>query len=315
MISQKDFIIPISKDLMEEENPQISIQEGGFKTRNPKTEPRQRRFIHVSSDRKFNKTIEMVTCLHGWDTPQKNKAMTLIVVRFHLSCSTPNHRYKSVTLRFKFGENNVLNASTKSMPTVIAYAPFVETARFGETDVARAIRLTFEGTLGVNQMATAEATAGFKREEAYNRKYFNEGTANPIINEDTGEMVGVKWYLEQNAKQNDGVSPDFRVAVLLERAVHQDGSQPQFIGTLDLETEAGLLEDFRQGARRLFGLPEDDDVIFDPTLPGQGNGNIGKALLKAIEQYKDNMAVLAGDDDQLAGLCSVYGLHQIIPTS
>jgi len=314
MISQNDFIIPISKDLMEEENPQISIREGGFKTRNPQTEPRQRRFIHVT-DTKFNKTIEMVTCLHGWDTPQKNKAMTLIVVRFHLSCSTQSHRYKSVTLRFKFGEKNVLNASTKSMPTVVAYAPFVETARFGETDVARTIRLTLEGTLGVNQMASANATARAGREEAYNRKYFNEGTANPIINENTGEMIGVKWYLEENAKQRDGVSPDFRIAVLLERAVHEDRSQPQFIGTLELETEAGLLEDFRQGARRLFGLPEDDDIIFDPTLPGQANGTVGKAILKAIEQYKDNMAVLASDDEQLTGLCSVYGLHQITPAS
>ncbi|KAN0069352.1 hypothetical protein V8E54_012367 [Elaphomyces granulatus] len=312
MISQKDFMIPVSKDLMEEENPQISVQQGGFKTRNPKTDPRQRRFIHVS-DTKFNRTIEMVTCLHGWDTPQKNKAMTLIVVRFHLSCSTRNRRYKSVTLGFKFGEKNLLNVSTKSKPTVIAYAPFVETARFGETDVARTIRQKLEGTLGVNQIATAEARAGFEREEAYNRKYFNEGTANPIINEETNEMIGVKWYLEQNAKQNDGVTPDFRIAVLLQRAVHQDGSQPQFIGTLDLETEAGLLEDFRQGARRVFGLPEDDDVIFDPTLPGQAYGTIGEALLKAVEQYKDNMAVLA-DDEQLAGLCSVYGLHPITPS-
>lgn len=310
MISQKDFAAPISKDLMEEEDPQVSVQQGGFKTRNPKTDPRQRRFIHVS-DTKFNKTIEMVTCLHGWDTPKKNKAMTLIVVRFHLSCSTRGHRYKSATIRFKFGEN-MLNASAKSMPTVVAYAPFVEATRFGETDVARTIRLTLEGTIGVNQMASAEAKASAEREETYNRRYFNEGTANPIIDK-ANEMVGVKWYLEQNAKQNDGVAPDFRIAVLLQRAVHQDGSQPRFIGTLDLETEAGLIEDFKQGTRRIFGLPEDDDIIFDPTLPGQANGTVGKALLKAIEPYKDNLAVLA-DDEELVGLCSVYGLHPITPS-
>jgi hypothetical protein len=308
MINQVDFV-STETELMEDVDPSID-QGGRLKTRNPKKDPRQRRFVHVADTRsKFKKTIEMVTCLHGWTSAEKTKAMTLIIIRFHLSCSARNHHYKTATIRFSFGEKK--GSPRKANPTVVAYAPFVEFSRYNETEVARTIRKSLEVSLGVDKYVTGEGKASMEQEEAYTRKYFDKGTANPIIDEeDANRMLGVEWYLEQNEKQADGVSPDFRVAVLLERDVYKDGSQAQFIGQIELDTEAGMWEDFKQGTRRLFGRPEDEEIIFDPSLPGQAAGKVGKALLAAVKQYENNLVAL-DEGDELVGLCSVYGLHPI----
>ena len=309
-----------NSDLYEELDPPENQGNGEFKTRNPEHDKFQRQFIHLSPEKSpFKKTIQMVLCVHGWEDLSHQQPMSLLVVRFHFTCNTDGALYRSVRIWFKFNEFEPADldatSSTKSTatgspgdtisanasPVVVAYAPFVKTRRWNESEAERRRTNAAEGVLGVNQMANAELRLRHERETLYRQRFFDKGTSDPIIIDAIGEVMGVEWYLEQNASQGFGVEPDFHVAMLLKRSNDSSGNPVRFKSTCDVRLDAGFQHNFEQRVRRIFrlGKPEDESYYYDPNRLDDFRGADGTRIMQNIDT--DNLGRLA-EQDMLVGL-------------
>jgi hypothetical protein len=96
--------------------------------------------------------------------------------------------------------------------------------------------------------------------------------------------------MEQNQLTDYGVKPNFHLAVLLKRSHTTADNKPiPFSGIFDMQTEAGFVHDFEQGARRLFrlGKPEDEAIYFDgKTDLVSGLNGEGERIRKKVDKEK-----------------------------
>lgn len=295
----------------EDLEPDLDESLGGFKTPNPADNIFQRQFIHLSPERsRFKKTVELVLCVHGWKTPDKKEPMTLLIFGVSLKCHASEFRYQSVDIWLGFHEDDRTDASSSTAeahPAVTAYAPFVKQKRWNEASASVEDKKTRGVTLGASQFVTAEANAQQEKAASYTRRHFDRGTAERMVNEKTGHVYGVEWYIEQNELQQFGVEPFFYLAVLLDRSHDTNNNPVTFRCIFDMKIEAGFLHDFEQGLRRIFRLnkPEDDPLYFDPskTEPEvHGLEGEGARLLKRIQP------------DSLGDLAQGYELTKLLET-
>jgi hypothetical protein len=316
MRKQSDFVKPITEDLHEVLDPEENQGEGEFKTKNPATNRWQRTKVHVENKKsKFNKTVEMALCVHGYEEENQKQPMSLVVFRLHFSCGGSSARYKSATVWFDFYENEGNKEGTQAQPAVVAYAPFNKNARWNivKADLRRQIELG--GELGAEYIASLKATASAQWEIKYEGKYFDEGAANPNYNDKKGITEGVKWDLKAKKlpdKESSAVEPDILVAILLKRNETSTGGAIPFSMLYDSRLEGGLQHDIMQGIHRILvpWKPEDEAIYFDPTLPDHVFGDDGVRCYEVVSKYKYKMGELA-KEDMMVGLCGVPGLGAV----
>ena len=313
--------------LYEEINPNFDEKIGALKTDNPKDNPWQRRYIRTSSHRSpFSKKTETVLVVHGWETPQKEQPMTLIILSVRLNVLSPHFRIKSARMWFSFYEDTKNNQANeeKAEPEVVAFAPYVE-QEIGEEDLEhREDTSSFSATAGVEQMANLAIDGGRETRRSFTRKHFDRGAAEFMIAND--KPCGVSWYCEQNNLQKYvsiaslslsldpwlsklvfianadlmlttsryGIKPHFYVAVLLKRNHTSDTKKPiSFSGIFDLKIEAGVLHDIIDGVRRAFRLGKSaDEAVYytgDPDSEDQVGGieNEGETIKSKV--IKNNL--------------------------
>ena len=122
-----------SDALYEEINPSFEDKIGAFKTNNREDNRWQRRFIHTSPTKsQFSKTTETVLVVHGWDTPQEEQPMSLIILSVRLNVLGRKFRIKSARMWFAFDEDPKNPPDKKALPEVVAFAPYVQQEE-GET--------------------------------------------------------------------------------------------------------------------------------------------------------------------------------------
>jgi len=321
MHQQTDFDKPIEiGELRWHINAGENDDEGGFRTHNPENNKWQRRYIHLADKKsKFKKTVEMVLCVHGWETPSHEQAMTLLVFRLHFTCSDAAARYKSATVWFEFGnydekdKGNESSTSAKANPDVVAYGPFNKTARWDKVKAELKRKITLGGEAGVDYMANAKLNASGEWEISYPSSFFHQGTANPILNDNTGITEGVEWNLkgkELPDNYSQSIEPDLLIAILLKRNTLPGGEPIPFTGTFDMRLKAGLWEDISQGVQKIF-VPwklTDEAIYFNPAVPDHVYGEDGKRCLALVD--RENLGTLASDE-MLVGLCSFPGLGAV----
>ncbi|CAI6338234.1 unnamed protein product [Periconia digitata] len=324
--TQQDLIeATIDNDFYYEEDPEENEETGGFRTHNPADNRFQRSFIRLSPTKsKFQKRIEMILCIHGWEDATHKQPMTLMVFDCHLSCNDKKYRIQSSRIWFQFGEDSFASTAdshAKASPEVVAFAPFAKTAKWNDTELEIRRKHGGGGKVGVDYVAKVEGNVDGEKEVSFTQKHFDRGTCGPILDEKSGNVVGTQWYMEQNDLQKYGVAPDFKLALLVKRSNHADGKGVNFQGIFDMRIEAGFQHDVEEGIRRFLRLykPEDDPVYFNPELEDHIRGPQAKKLTESVKRdvsgqvvkdslgkeikliRKDALGELV-DDEVLAGL-------------
>jgi len=304
---------PVEEDaLYEVLDPGFDETLGSLKTSNPKGNRWQRRYLHVSPKKsKFKKTVEMILCMHGWETPARTQPMTLLVFSVKLNCHSPKFRFQSVRMWLAFDEDDKAdppNTAELARPTVVGYAPFVRDEEWNASEESIAKTTSYGGELGASYVVSATVNTGRETERSHTRKHFDRGSADPMV-DDEQRLYGVNWYTEQNKLQDYGVKPHFHLAVLLKRSHTKSDNKPiPFRGVFDMQIEAGFSHDFQEGARRLFrlGKPEDEAVYFDPGREDMVAGlqGQGEAISKRVN--KERMGDLV-QGDHLSSLLVAQG--------
>jgi hypothetical protein len=242
--------------------------------------------------------------------------MTVLAFRLHFDCVEPDAYYRSVNFWFRF-EEDPMNGNDphakenppKASPEVVAFAPFETTEYWNQITAQQKRNINLGGKAGVNQIGSAELNGGAQWDIAYERTYFDKGTAHPLT-DGADFHNGVQWYLEQNKLQNSGVKPNLLVAMLLNRNTHPNGDGIPFAMSFDLRLGAGFWYDLKQGVLRFFrmGKLEDENVYFNPSLPPKSRGKEAKRMMEMVD--RENLGDLC-IDDMLVGLTKVPGLQPL----
>lgn len=292
----------LSFTLLEEHNPPEAI-DGETKTYNDPPNQIQREVVtyhDVTSD--FSVSVEMPLCVHGWETPEKRQAMSLMVFDYRLIYAKRDHFVKSVKTAYLFDEAafpaEARSGDKSASPSVVAYAPFETPTEWNKTEGEVKDQAHADAKIGGSYGATAELSTGGEWENTHTQKYFTRGQAERRFNNRTRRWERVFWFLQQNESQGDGVPSTFSVAILLKRA-----SNANFKATFSIRAEAGRWADWKSGYRRIFGKKEDDPINFDPQTEAKGH---------KWENHKDKISLdnlgLLAKDDKLTEFVKVWGL-------
>jgi hypothetical protein len=181
--------------LFEVEDPNFDEIIGGFKTKNPSNNRWQRPYVHVSPNKsRFRKLVQMILCLHGWETTAKTQPMTLLVFKVGLSCHSHNFRFQSVRMWLAFDEDTKTTPpnTEKASPSVVGYAPYVRSETWNESTEDIVEKKDYGGELGAEYVATAKAHANKETERSYTRKHFDRGSADLLVDGEQ-RLYGINW--------------------------------------------------------------------------------------------------------------------------
>ncbi|KAM0554852.1 hypothetical protein ACHAPJ_006587 [Fusarium lateritium] len=216
MLSQEEFAQGVEQDIF-----QASLDEGIIRERNDPVDEVQRSVITdrgATSDYKVQALLR--SCIHGRMAGESSNPASLILVDYQLQSLKSDSVFTSVTTSFTFSEYSSTSGGLledKSSPAVIAYAPFERptklnqsTATEGSTSQAQ---LTIEPE--VNGIKLGSINLGGERTSTHEQKYFEQGRAGRHFDHSRAHLVW--WNLVHNKSQGSEVTPQFRVAILVER--------------------------------------------------------------------------------------------------
>jgi hypothetical protein len=217
----------------------------------------------------FNIDIELKTCVHGYLSWSKRQPASLIIFGVQLACLRNHGTIKRMRLQVDFED---MHGNTPSAnPGVISHAPF----EFERQNVSE---INIEETRGAqsNVSATINLVGGnhgvtHSRVEKYKELYFGKSAAATLVN-DKGVHSGVWWDVKQStnphAKDDAGIEPNYRFAVLLTRKNDSD-----FQARLCLEVNAGWRHRVENNfSQKVTGAGKKPNLTFSPaTLHYEGN--------------------------------------------
>ena len=283
MVSQDEFRQPRSLPFIAGE-----ISEGELKTRNFPSDEVHRRVVTdrgESDDSKFKVEVQLVTCVHGTFSPARPSPTSLIVFEYQLHCLEAKHVFKSVTTSFEFSEKEILTRSAPdptemATPSVIAYAPYAQ-RRFNTTTSEIGRKRGAEIAAGAEFMPTnLESKLYREKEESHTQEYFEKSESGRHYKAEEKRHHKVWWKMTQNSSQGHGISPAFRVAILLSRT-----SDSPFLGTFNIDIDGSFWFSVAQVFDRILGRASIDDPInFDPASQPIGLGELDSTWLGKLAE-------------------------------
>lgn len=261
MPSQNDFANAKHFELFED-----PTEGGQLMTKNQPSMQTQRPVITNRGKRSpFKADVRLVSCIHGSMSDLDSTAASLVVVEYHLIC-TGEHRYTSLVTRL--GVQNHRSGDLQDEPFVKAFAPFKHSEKLDSVDVEHSNKRHAEGSVGLSfTPAELNMLVGWEAERRYKIQTSAFGQA---IEEYTDGKMGsdaVVWELKENKTKQAGVPDTFRVALLVQRA-----NSEKFVGDFSLQLHGGLWLAASNGFKSFVGIIEEDDpIVFDPSLPPQGD--------------------------------------------
>jgi hypothetical protein len=256
--------------------------DGDHKSQNQPPDQKQRSDIKNWKNSKFHIDVEMVTCVHGtWSDADPTK-VSFIVFQCEF-IGRNEHIVHAVNLQWEFvNEPN----TPPSNPSVAARGPHI--SRIYNPDEVT-VTDSYGGNIalqGSGGPVAPSAGVNASRENQYKRNYFGEvKSGKEHVSNADHRFSKVWWDYEQNKHKKDGVSPGFRIAVLLKR----ENDSP-FKGLFSVKKfSGGWKYDLEEKWNNYRGktVPDIvDPVNFDPLQPSLG----GKGVVK------DRLGDLAGDE-------------------
>lgn len=241
--------------------------EGGqLMTKNKPSTQTQRPVITNRGKRSpFKADVRLVSCIHGNMSDLDPTAASLIVIEYHLIC-TGEHRYTSLVTRL--GVQNHRPGDPRDEPFVKAFAPFKQSENLDSVDVEHSQKKRAEASTGLSfTPAELSLLVGWEAERKYNIQTSAVGQAIEEYTDGKSGSDAVVWELKENKTKQAGVPDTFRVALLVQRA-----NSEKFVGDFALQLHGGLWFAASNGFKNFVGIIEEDDpIIFDPSLPPQGD--------------------------------------------
>jgi len=217
----------------------------------------------------FKIDIDLKTCIHGYLSWSKRQPASLMIFGVQFACLRNHGTIRRMHLQVDFED---LHGNTSSAhPGIISYAPFeFERQNVAEIDVeeTRGVQSNVSATIdlvGVNQGVT------HSKVEKYKDVYFGKTAAETVVN-DKGVHSGVWWNVKQStnphAKDDAGIEPNYRFAVLLTRRNDSD-----FQARLRLVVDAGWRHRVENTfSQKVTGAGKKPNLTFSPvTLHYEGN--------------------------------------------
>ncbi|KAF4946952.1 hypothetical protein FGADI_10768 [Fusarium gaditjirri] len=260
MLSQEDFARGFDRDIFE-----ASLDEGVIRERNDPLDEVQRSVITdrgATSDYKVQALLR--ACIHGNMAGETSSPASLILVDYQLQSLKSDKVFTAVTTGFTFSEylGNLSNETKdKSLPTVIAYAPFERPVKLNQSTATEGTTQNAQMTLEPEVGGIKIGSAGFGGEKtsSHEQKYFEQGRAGRHF--DHGRAHVVWWNLVSNKSQGSEITPQFRVAMLVERK-----SNAKFQADFKIAAKAGVgykVQEIKD--KWLYKTAIDDPIIFDPS--------------------------------------------------
>jgi hypothetical protein len=205
-------------------------------SRDPSGGKEQRRAVQTSEmPSSVRRTIELVVCTH--DVTRNGENVTWVIYRVALKGSQLLE-YHSATLKFTFTQHVLGQATTPA--EVLAWAPFSKQERYMTGDSNVTSITSISGSLGAEAVGKAELDLGRKWESNFTQKLFRHAGSDPQYNEELSVTTGVQWRFTRAKQQEDGVLPDFHLAIVIKPP--QDSSTAcalKFNGRLEVHKHEG----------------------------------------------------------------------------
>ncbi|KAM3509126.1 hypothetical protein MY11210_006465 [Beauveria gryllotalpidicola] len=283
----------------------IARRDGQGRTKNSKPDQPHRTDVLNAEDAFFFMDIQMTVCIHGfWDEPKGDRTPASFVVFTCEIQALGEFRARKMKLQVDFlnAEQSGPNPQPLSNPSIISRGPKI-IQRFNKVGVTHKRERGIEGELGADAVVVKP---GIKLHQVdsqeYERQYFEEARSAVRHASNTDHRyTKVWWTYTENKKAKGGVSPGFRVAVLLKR----ENDSP-FIGQVKVaEFDAGWRHKGATTWHDFLGKADPEDWAIDPIhfVPGQ---QVRPSWLKGVEA--NNLADLeteSGIDKQYARVWGV----------
>ena len=230
----------------------------------------QPRKIYQSPDgNNFKIDVDLKTCVYGYLSWSKRQPASLIIFGVQFACLRNHGTIRQMHLKVDF--EDIYGNTPPANPGIISHVPFeFERQNVKEIDVeeTRGVQSNVSATIdlvGVNQGVT------HSKVEKYKDVYFGKAAAETVAN-NKGIHSGVWWNVKQStnphAKDDAGIEPNYRFAVLLTRENNSD-----FQARLDLVVDAGWRHTVKNNfSQKVTGAGKKPNLNFSPTtLHYEGN--------------------------------------------
>jgi len=247
--------------------------DGEGKTRNSTPGQVQRTDIINKEDAYFHTNMEMTVCIHGvWDAKNgDNTAATFIV----FSCDiTSLHEFRVQKMKLEINFANVADPTGQrplSNPNIASRGPKT-IQRYDKILSTKKKEKGIAGELGADVLIKPGIKLHLISGEEYELPYFAEVKSGwRHASSVDHRYTRVWWIFTENRKSRAGVSPNFRIAVLLKRQ-----NDSPFQGNVAVtEFDAGWRHKGAQAWHDFFSErdpeAEEDKIVdvinFDPTAP------------------------------------------------
>lgn len=252
--------------------------DGEGKSRNEPGTQIQRTDITNRNDGLFSIDVAMVTCVHGvWST--KDRTPTSFIV-FNCEFSSLEDFYvRKVRIQWEFVNDLILPPSN---PTIAARGPHL-IRKYNPSEVDYHDEAGFEAGIEAGAIVKPGVKFHWTGGKDYKQQYFETAQSGWNHASETDHRYTKAWWMyKQNSQAKQGISPGFRVAVLLKRV---NDSPFQGLFTLT-EFDAGWKYKMATGWKSFFAKQPpniDDPVNFDPSAEQIGGEGIDKDDLGALK--------------------------------
>ncbi|KAI2620370.1 hypothetical protein GGS26DRAFT_594986 [Hypomontagnella submonticulosa] len=201
--------------------------DGEGKTQNKDPNQIHRRDILNREDAYFHTNIEMTVCIHGvWD--KKNNDMTPASFIVFTCEATSLHEFKTRKLKLEVDFVNVegdTDGTDSQRPmsnmSIVARGPQV-ISRYNKTKVSMRRERGVDGEIGADVIVKPGINLHQLSSQEWEAQYFEEAKSGVRHASSTDHRyTKVWWIFTENRKSRAGVSPGFRIAILLKRETNE----------------------------------------------------------------------------------------------
>lgn len=222
------------------------------------------KILQTDSKKNFNIDIRLEKAVHGYLLPDRKQRASLLVFGVQLISRRKTTPFERLRLEARVVETQ--GPAPSSRPEILAHAPFLT------EEALKALKVQVKNTTQVEDSANVEFNVGAGKVNAgwkitkgkqidSEDHYFGKGSSATIVDNDK-KTSGVWWNVKtsswSNAKDDAGIDPNYRFAILL---IRRRDDKAAFRVKFNLRVHAGveyLIENkFAHGTHV-------DDLIINP---------------------------------------------------
>ncbi|KAL7956655.1 hypothetical protein V8C34DRAFT_287805 [Trichoderma compactum] len=267
--------------------------------------------IYYRDNTSFTISVERLIQADGYADSSKKERLTLFVLKIILACNS-HSRIKRAAFNMRFEElpekkrKRVQAGSAKVQPEVIAWGPFAEMARTNEIHVKRAKweKVGVELKSGGDSV-TGKGTAEWERTTEWTTSYWETAHSFATFQRGYQKPNGVRWVLNANPKDTQGLPPKLTVGFLLSRQ-----SDEPYLVNFDIKVTGGNFDDLLKGIEKMLGRKPEATKPYmvkpskEPILRATGFNMINRVNLHSMLELRgkeDSLVPIWDEEDEEEG--------------